>query len=322
MAYLHGPAPAAGPRRPPLPRAPAPVVVVRTSPCAARFEVPRLPLLAAHRQPRPADDEPDLVLRANRIASEMDVVLHLHGYALATGVPLRLREREAFTGLDFCDPSRPDLPGRTRPTLGLLPRGRFVGGRSGRAYDFPALVAPGGAEALRSAGLRELARRAGMPEIAPARFILTGHSGGGAPLLRLLTGLAAPPHEIHLFDATYGGAAALVPWLQASIARDARALRDARAVDAASARALLRSRGGALRVLYRPGTGTAPGAEQLAGALEHLLRAAGDVSALLRSSYRVEATRVGHMEIPRSFGFRLLADAGADLPGAQPTGSR
>lgn len=314
MAYLHGPAPAAAASRAPRRPRPSP------SPCSVRVEVPRLALLAAHRTPGSPEGEPDLVLRANRIASEMDVVLHLHGFALATGVPLRLRDREAFTGLDFCDPGRPDALGRTRPTLGLLPHGRFIGGRSGRAYDFPALVSPGGVAALSSAALRELAGRSGIPQIAPGRLVLTAHSGGGSALLRLLPGLAGQPREIHLFDATYGSAATLVPWLRASVARDAGLLREARALDPASARALLSARGGALRVLYRPGTGTAPGAEALAGAVEHALRAAGEVAAFVRPAYRVEATRVGHMEIPRAYGFRLLADAGADLPEARRPG--
>lgn len=307
MTYLLAAAPRAKPARAPA---------VGPSPCAIRIEVPRLALLASHRVREAPHDDPELVLRANRIASEMDVVLHLHGYSLAAGVPLRLREREAFTGLDFCDPARPDLLGRARPTLGLLPRGRFVGGRSGRAYDFPALVAPGGVAALVSAAVQLAAARSGVPQLVPGRVVLTAHSGGGAALLRLLPGLASPPREIHLFDATYGSAAAVIPWLRASLARDARTLQDARALDAASARALLATRGGALRVLYRPGTGTAAGAEELAANVDRALRATGVVAALLRPAYRVEATRVGHMEIPRAFGFRLLADAAGDLPGA------
>src|SRR5206468_2389511 len=52
----------------------------------------------------------------------------------------------------------------------------------------------------------------------------------------------------------------------------------------------------------------------LARALAAALRHFPDVARWLCRFYRVEATRVGHNFIPRVYGFRLLRDAGGDVP--------
>ena len=69
----------------------------------------------------------------------------------------------------------------------------------------------------------------------------------------------------------------------------------------------------ALRVLFRPGEGTAHNSLIVAAAIQRAAMAAG---AEPSPRWRVEGTRVPHMEIPRRFGWRLLADPAADLPGA------
>jgi hypothetical protein len=100
------------------------------------------------------------------------------------------------------------------------------------------------------------------------------------------------PDEVHAFDALYGDPGPLVGW----------------------ARRRVEGGTGALRVLYRDGEGTARHSERVHCALAPLL------SDALRPRFRVERTRVIHLQIPRSYGWRLLADPGADLPGTQPAG--
>jgi predicted secreted protein len=65
----------------------------------------------------------------------------------------------------------------------------------------------------------------------------------------------------------------------------------------------------ALRVLYRGGEPTAGHSWQVAQAIGSLTRG----NPVLERRYRVEATREPHNGIPRRYGWRLLADAGADL---------
>jgi hypothetical protein len=121
------------------------------------------------------------------------------------------------------------------------------------------------------------------------RLILTAHSGGGAALLQILE--HHDPHEVHVFDALYQEASALARWA-------------ARHIDADGA-------AGALRVFHTPGT------QRFSRRVEDaiapaLARAADDV----RRRYRVEASTLGHWQIPREYGWRILADASADVPRA------
>jgi hypothetical protein len=217
--------------------------------------------------------------------SRVDVVVHLHGYS-GRGAGMSLtRDKLPVSGLDFTDPADPSSAGRRHPTLLVLPRGNFFHGRSGAGYDFPALLVPGALDRLVDDALARFGAAAGL-QAARGRLILTAHSGGGAALMRILR--HTDPDEVHAFDALYGDPAPLIAW-----ARRRRGRADS-----------------ALRVVFRAGEDTA--------------RASGAVAAALAGAgpaFRVEATRVAHGEIPRRFGWRLLADAAADLPGVTAGGA-
>jgi hypothetical protein len=264
--------------------------------------VAKVPLLRRH-----AGIGPDLILRWNDMPASpraVDVVVHLHGYSLSSGSRLRLdRDLLPRSGLDWSDPKGADAsPGRVRPTLALLPRGHFFGGKSGRAYTFPALMG-GGLRQLVDIGLRELASRLGVPNVAMDRLILTAHSGGGAALLALVK--PADPHEVHVFDGLYQDGARLIDWMSSRVQRDQAALGGS----TGSPDAHMAAQGGALRVLYRAGTARFSG--KVAAAIDRLVPPGSP----LRRWYRVERTATDHLGIPPTYGWRLLADAAADLPG-------
>lgn len=102
-----------------------------------RLVVDRLSQLKSHKG-RP----PDLVLRWGAMprSATVDFVVHLHGHSDCGQCMDLVREMEPRSGLDLADPANPATAGRTTPTLLILPRGNFYGGRSGHGYDFPALV--------------------------------------------------------------------------------------------------------------------------------------------------------------------------------------
>ena len=242
-----------------------------------RLVVDRLPQLRSHKG-RP----PDLILRwgAMPASATVDVVVHLHGHSDCGQCMDLACEMEPRSGLDLADPANPATAGRTTPTLLVLPRGNFYGGRSRRGYDFPALVRPGAVEALIDDALRRFAAATGV-RATRGRRILTAHSGGGAALMAILPHMN--PDEVHTFDALYGHPRPLIDWARWN-------------------KAVGR---GALRVLFRPGEKTAP----------HSLAVAAAVGSS-SPRFRVEETRVPHLDIPRVYGWRLLADPAADLPGA------
>lgn len=277
---------------------------------AGRSEIQSVPLLAGHR-----GTQPDLVLRWNAMPARpgaVDVVVHLHGYSSrAAGMQLP-RDKEPVSGLDFGNPDTPtdQAAGRSRPTLGVLPRGNFFGGRRGSSYDFPALVRATGVTELVAFSLAQFGAIAGVPPPQRARLILTAHSGGGAALRKILR--HEDPDEIHVFDALYGAAETLVAWAERRIAQDARAITglSGTAVDT-----YRRERGGALRVFYRPGTDTEPYSQSVGRAVSSALRGVAS-GAALAPSYRVEQTTTNHHDVARRYGWRLLADASANVPGA------
>ena len=249
------------------------------------------PVLRHHR-----GTPPDLILRWNAMPAgtrTIDVVVHLHGYS-GKGPRLRLQDKVPISGLDFADPANPSHAGRTRPTLALLPRGNFFGGRYGNGYNFPELVKPGALTRLVGDGLALFAQQTGL---APAlgRLVLTGHSGGGAPVSAILR--HTDPDEVHVFDGLYSDATAMIAWATRRIAAG--------------------SEGSALRVLYRPGTGTQAESKRVQREIAKALTGSSSGRAMA-PYFRVEATRTEHNDIPRMYGWRLLADAGADLPGATP----
>lgn len=262
---------------------------------AGRLEVDHVPLLAHHH-----GSGPDLVLCWNDMASapdELDIVVHLHGYWYPR-LDLR-RDIEPVSGLQLTPPAGEDGQGRTRPTLTILPRGHDTGVKQAHgpydAYTFPALTKPEGLPALvRDALDRFATATAGRPPRV-ARLILTAHSGGGQALLEILR--HHDPHQVHVFDALYWPPGPLLEWARRHVRAD-------RAVDD--------SPKGALRVYYqgRLRGGTRP------NSLAVLRGIADQLDDRLTPWYRVEASEYGHFEIPRRYGWRLLADASTDVPGA------
>jgi hypothetical protein len=267
-----------------------------------------VPLLSAQ-----AGSPPDLVLLWNDMPREVatvDVVLHLHGYSESGAALDVLAEKLPISGLDFGDPERP--PGRTaarmRPTLLILPRGNFFGGRTGNGYDFPGLIGPGRVEALIDRALDRFASAAGIAHPAIGRRILTAHSGGGAALI--LTSHEFAPDEIHVFDGLYAENPGLAAWAGRAILKDVSALAAAPALPPASHMA--RS-GGALRVFYVAGTGTEAASLLLAASVEAALDRAGSVGRAIAPWYRVEAVSIPHMLVCRQLGWKLLADAATEI---------
>ena len=273
---------------------------------AGREEVAKVPLLKSHR-----GSGPDLILSWNDMAGQpqsVDVVVHLHGYSLRAGKLLNIsRDIVPRSGLDWSDPEKVDrTPGRSEPTLTLLPRGHFFGGKSGRGYSFPALVTETGLKQLIDFGLGHFARHISATNVALRRLIISSHSGGAAALLRILR--HNDPREVHVFDGMYQDPAELVRWAKARIERDSKALE----AGAESPERYMLERGGALRVLFRPGSAT----ERYSLTVDNALLAAIPAGSPMRRWYRVEQTSLGHLLIPRRYGWRLLANAAAELPGA------
>lgn len=274
-----------------------------------RSEVATLPLLAPH-----YGTPPDLVVRWNDMGAapdSVDVVVHLHGYSGRAAAMRLPRDKEPISGLDWSNPADPAdrTPGRRLPTVGMLPRGRYFGGRHHNAFDFPALTTSTGIRDLVAAGLAEFARAMGTSTPAMRRLILTAHSGGGAALMRVLQ--HNDPHEVHVFDALYGPAGVLIDWARRRITADAAAVGGQ---PHAIAEAYMRERGGALRVLYIPDTDTQAHSLAVHRALDSALRGSGFAPFPLGDWYRVQATGVGHPRMPRHYGWRLLADAASALP--------
>ena len=149
------------------------------------------PVLRGH-----AGTQPDLFLRWNDVpadAAAIDVVVHLHGFSQQRG-EMQLAEKLSRCGLD--------LDGRARPTLAVLPRGNWI---QRTWYDFPALIEPGGFDALvEYACERFAADIAGGRPLAVDRLIVTAHSGGGMPAVDALPGMHRQPDELHIFDGLYG----------------------------------------------------------------------------------------------------------------------
>lgn len=248
--------------------------------------VTALPMLRTHRGTRP-----DLVVRwtaMRRSTTSVDVVVHLHGYS-SSGPRMKIQDKAALSGVDFRSPG---AAGSIRPLLGLIPRGNYFGGQSGAGYNFPALVRPGAIAELVAGGLELLRTQTGVTARI-GRLILTGHSGGGAPVNAILAHTDAD--EVHIFDGSYGDMSNVVAWARRRIARG--------------------TTDSALRVLFRPNSGTAKHALAIAAAICPAITASADAASLHRR-FRVEATTVEHNLIPRTFGGRLLANPAGDLPGA------
>lgn len=262
------------------------------------LEVNEVTMLRAHRG-RP----PDLVLRWNAMPSAdvVDVVVHLHGYT-RPNMHLR-RDIEPWAGIDLQPVEGAAGPSRMRPTVTLLPHGHDTGVKRGKInrYTFPALTTEGAVDRLVAFALEQFGRRVGAAQTPRmGRLILTAHSGGGAALMRILR--SKDPHEVHVHDGLYQDASPLASWALKRLRRD---------------RSLVESGGapeGGMRVFYRPGT--AKYSRALLAAVRRELSAA---PAEVQRRYRVEASTLGHWQIPRQYGHRILADVGADVPNTKAT---
>ncbi len=269
--------------------------VTPTAVPAGRLEVARVPLLAGHR-----GRSPDLVLRWNDMPSvpaEIDVVVHLHGYSWATmTLPKHV---EVWAGLDLGPVDGAGGTRRARPTLTVLPRGHFTGVQAGRIYryTFPALTTKDGLSTLLRVALERFSDRVGGSPPKVGRLILTAHSGGGAALLQLLR--RYDPHEVYVFDGLYQDATPLAEWARRHIQADRRAVEGGAAPTSA------------MRVFSGPSTRGY--SLRLDSALAADLR---DAPASIRDRYRVESSRLGHWQIARQYGWRMLADPSADVPDA------
>ncbi len=263
---------------------------------SGRLELANTPLLTAHR-----GTQPDLILRWNDMtdATGVDIVAHFHGYS-RDREQMSLRRKELYSGLDFSNPDdRSDTqPGRTVPTLCILPRGSYTGdvpGANSERYTFPALVTSGGIRDLIAYSLVQFESTTGArTDLSTRRLILTAHSGGGAALMGALANNT--PDEIHVFDALYDDASPLVSWVQARIAAEIQAWTSGKA----------RADGG-LCVLY--GSGTRKQSVRVHRAIQNALAAAApDARPVLQSAYRILRTSESHGTIPRRYGWQLLAD--------------
>jgi D-alanyl-D-alanine carboxypeptidase len=262
---------------------------------AGKHEVPRISLLASHR-----GQAPDLVLRWNdmpTMPAEIDVVVHLHGYSQAAmTLPKHI---EAWAGLDLGPVDGASGTGRTRPTLTVLPRGHFTGVKVGKIYryTFPALTTKDGLTTLVRVALERFAQRVGGSPPKLGRLILTAHSGGGAPLMQLLR--RHDPQEVHVFDGLYQDPTPLADWASRHIEADRLAVQGGTAPTSA------------MRVFFGPTT------KGFSLCLHRALAAdLQDAPASIRDRYRVESSRLGHWQIARQYGWRVLADAAANVPDA------
>jgi N-acetylmuramoyl-L-alanine amidase len=263
---------------------------------------------------------------------EIDVVVHFHGYNMPDGATIyRVAE---LSGLDLSDPTGNTAVKRSPPTLCILPLGKSEPSKKRRdRHVFPFFNSDTGLPDLITDALDFLAQSNSLPKgiFKVRRLILTAHSGGGTAIrdilshrnagtLRLpkdISGTQKDIDEIHLFDATYDGASQVKKWLA-----------DRRTKDSGLAEAAIPTKGGALRVIYLPcgaeqrkyrqndkgewscDTGeTETEARHIEAELNRLIPSGSP----LRRWYRVEQTKVRHNDIPKTFGFQLLADAGENL---------
>jgi hypothetical protein len=249
------------------------------------------PVLRGH-----AGTQPDLFLRWNEVPEEataIDVVVHLHGFSQQGGEML-LAEKLPRCGLE--------LSGRRRPTLAVLPRGNWI---RRTWYDFPALIAAGGMDALVEYAVERFAGKVGGGrQIAVDRLILTAHSGGGMPAVDALAGMRRQPDELHIFDGLYGrdpaagdplqGIEHIEAWLGARFAAEPQ-------------------QPGALRIVYIENQ-TGAFSRAVGHLIEqHLKAVTPELVPILAPRYRVERSLVPHSYVAAVCGPMLLEDPGADI---------
>jgi hypothetical protein len=263
-----------------------------------RLVVNRVPLLRSH-----AGRAPDLVLKWSNVqstTSDIDVVVHLHGYSLNGGAMNLLREKLPISGLDFADPVS-GRPGRVTPTVAILPRGHHARAtntrRSEAVYTFPVLATPHGLNDLIDLSLAHVRTATGASNLRRRRLVLTAHSGGGAAVEAALP--FNDPDEVHIFDGVYSPSPNVIRWAKRRISCE----------QAGCPRPW-----GALRVLFLAGSQT----QSNSLAVRHGIAAqlSTGLTGLARR-YRVEAVRVRgvqHLTVPPTYGWRLLADPAGNVP--------
>ena len=213
---------------------------------------------------------------------------------------------------------------RPRPTLCILPLGKNAPSKTRKdRHIFPYFTdRKESLQNLIDFGMNILAVHNNLPygTFTPGRLILTAHSGGGAAVAGILGLKRYDVQEVHLFDATYGGVSQVNAWLKDRVAKDFNS-----STKVARAESEMPSKGGALRVLFRAcGEGnwkydakndscntseTETQARYIEAEISRLIPATSH----LRGWYRVEKTTVEHNDIPKTFGFQLLANASRDL---------
>lgn len=247
---------------------------------------------------------PQLYLCWNAIprdCAEIDVVLHFHGWS-QTGQGMLLPEKVAMSGLD--------LSGRSRPTLGIIPRGTW---KELTKYAFPNMD-NGGAKRLIARAQEILFQGSGRDELgfkrpALGRLIVTAHSGGGAALSAVLKQMPNID-EMHVFDAIYSPPTQIVRWLKEKLEKDQADLENSvgKPMDAL----------GAIRVINYSTEKSADVAVQIQ---KQIAAASPTVQRTLGPRYRVDkviASKIRrdvpdgavHAQLPRLFGPGLLADVG------------
>lgn len=276
--------------------------------------------------------------------AEVDLVVHLHGFSKKEPDSAGIRFLAGRSGVRLDGRARPTLAlvpcGRKitakefkawqdaypaqlaeyearlaafkADTTGKLKKPHPPSKPRGDVYRFPALEKGSGAglQALVAWAVawfaREVLRGDRQPVIA--RCILSAHSGGGEPVNTLLQWkdqrALCNPHEVHLFDAVYGGTRHIIAWAGARVAADRRL---AAGTDAP---AQLAAHGGGLRIFY--GDGTSGGSRAVGATLP---AAPGDP---LRDAYRAEATTYAHDDVPTAFGPAVLRDVRATVPLSPP----
>ena len=241
--------------------------------------------------------QPDLFLAWTAVgadASELDVVLYFHGFAVIGEKTAQLRDFVAVSGLDPGSGGK-SLADRKRPTLAIVPRGSASPERSPHTpfwpYAFPAL-AHGGAATLVSDLVRSFsaARQAAIvtaPPLQVGRFIVAGHSGGGRGVVGTLAGGHLTPDEVYLFDALYGDPGQpLSDWIDALVDSPSRRRR--------------------LWIGYLPGT--ADNSRLVERRCEAAIAgAAAGLQAGLRQRLCIVPVEGGHMDVPRRYARSLLA---------------
>jgi hypothetical protein len=268
------------------------------------------------------------------LGANIDIVVYLHGFGRPG--PRFLADKADRAGLDMVNTAGTVTRRMRRPTLALVPRGRY---EDDNVWKFQRVLPHAAAlYALVDAGLAWLARSV-LGLAAPATFArgpqtrltMMAHSGGGAGLSNLLAN-GLNPDEVICFDSMYGGEAPIAAWAAARIGSSERAhssgLRtfytgcEAPSAEAPGGRWVTDRRG---QLTYQP-----PGSwrywdhswhlvstEVSARRLQHAIdvAVAGVAGgAALASRYKVERPiRVAHDDIPSHFAPALLDDIAATL---------